>query len=89
MSVLIKGMNALPKDEGVLVVRHDDNGKTYIKYAVMCGGRIMYYVNPSEVMRLFKKYLEEYKDMLSKEQAINELQDALDSAECQWVEVEE
>ena len=41
----------------------------------------MYYVNPSEVMRLFKKYLEEYKDMLSKESAIEELQDALDSVE--------
>lgn len=48
----------------------------------------MYYVNPSEVMRLFKAYLEEYKDMLSKESAIDELQDALDSAECQWVEAE-
>jgi hypothetical protein len=48
----------------------------------------MYYVNPSEVMRLFKAYLEEYKDMLSKEAAIDELQDALDSAECQWVEAE-
>ena len=41
----------------------------------------MYYVNPSEVMRLFKKYIEEYKDMLSKEQETDELQDALDSAE--------
>lgn len=49
----------------------------------------MYYVNPSEVMRLFKAYLEEYKDMLSKEAAIDELQDALDNAECQWVEAEE
>ena len=48
----------------------------------------MYYVNPSEVMRLFKAYLEEYNDMLSKEAAIDELQDALDSAECQWVEAE-
>ena len=48
----------------------------------------MYYVNPSEVMRLFKAYLEEYKDMLSKEAAIDELQDALDNAECQWVEAD-
>ena len=48
----------------------------------------MYYVNPSEVMRLFKAYLEEYKDMLSKESAIDKLQDAIDSAESQWVEVE-
>lgn len=49
----------------------------------------MYYVNPSEVMTLFKTYLEEYKDMLSKESAIDELQDALDGAECQWVEAED
>ena len=49
----------------------------------------MYYVNPSEVMRLFKKYLEEYEDTLSKESAIEELQDALDSAECQWIEAED
>ena len=48
----------------------------------------MYYVNPSEVMRLFKEYLKEYGDMLSKESAIDELQDALDSAECQWIETE-
>ena len=48
----------------------------------------MCYVNPSEVMRLFKAYLEEYGDMLSKESAIDELQDALDSAECQWIETE-
>ena len=48
----------------------------------------MYYVNPSEVMRLFKKYLEEYGDVLNKESAIDESQDALDSAECQWIETE-
>ena len=48
----------------------------------------MYYVNPSEVMRLFRTYLEEYGDTLSKESAISELEDALDSAECQWIETE-
>ena len=48
----------------------------------------MYYVNPAEVMRLFKAYLEEYGDMLSKDSVINELEDALASAECQWVEAE-
>ena len=41
----------------------------------------MYYVNPSEVMRLLKAYLEEYKGMITKEMAIEELQDALDDAE--------
>lgn len=54
----------------------------------------MYYVKvkPSEVSevtklfkRLFKVYMEECKDMPSKEQ----LQDAPDSAECQWVEAED
>ena len=47
----------------------------------------MYYVNPTEVMKLFKAYLEEYKgNMVSKEAAIEELGDALDSAECEWIE---
>ena len=49
----------------------------------------MYYVNPSEVMKLFKAYLEEYGDMLSKDSAINELGDALASAECRRVETED
>lgn len=46
---------------------------------------MMYYVNPKEVMRLFAAYLEEYSDMISKECAIDELQDALDNAECEWI----
>ena len=37
MSVLIKGMDELPEDGAVLVVRHDDNGKTYIKFADVYG----------------------------------------------------
>lgn len=41
----------------------------------------MIYVLPESVMYKFKKYLEEYGNMLSKEQAIEELQDALDDAE--------
>ena len=49
----------------------------------------MFYVNPIEVMRLFKAYLEEYEvEMITKETAIEELQDALDSAECEWLESE-
>ena len=48
----------------------------------------MYYVNPSEVLRLFMAYLEGYGNTLSKDSAIEELQDALDSAECQWIETE-
>ena len=41
----------------------------------------MIYVLPESVMDKFKKYLEEYGNMISKEQAIEELQDALDDAE--------
>lgn len=41
----------------------------------------MRYVLPESVMYKFKKYLEEYGNMISKEQAIEELQDALDDAE--------
>ena len=41
----------------------------------------MRYVLPESVMYKFKEYLEEYGNMLSKEQAIEELQDALDDAE--------
>ena len=48
----------------------------------------MYYVNPEEVMRLFTAYLEEYGEMVSKDAVIEELEDALDSAECEWVPAE-
>ena len=37
MSILIKGMDEMPEDGAVLVVRHDDNGKTYIKFACTYG----------------------------------------------------
>ena len=37
MSVLIKGMDKIPEDGTVLMVKHDDNGKAYIKYAGMMG----------------------------------------------------
>lgn len=45
----------------------------------------MYYVNPEDVMRLFKVYLKDYGPMISKETAIEELKDALDSAEMEWI----
>ena len=37
MSILIRGMDEIPEDGAVLVVKHDDNGKVYIKYAGMMG----------------------------------------------------
>ena len=48
----------------------------------------MYFVNQEDVMRLFKSYLEDYHlcDLISKETAIEELKDALDSAEMEWIE---
>ena len=37
MSVLIRGMDKIPEDGAVLMVKHEDNGKVYIKYAGMMG----------------------------------------------------
>lgn len=37
MSILIKGMDKIPKDGADLVVKHDDDGKAYIKYVGMMG----------------------------------------------------
>lgn len=42
----------------------------------------MKYVKPGEVLEKFIKYLDEHSgDMVSKEEVIDELQDALDSVE--------
>jgi hypothetical protein len=50
----------------------------------------MYYVNPNEVMRLFETYLDDYNGgLISKETAKEELQDALDSADCEWIDKED
>ena len=37
MSVLIRDMDEIPEDGAVLVVKHDDDGKAYIKYAGVMG----------------------------------------------------
>ena len=37
MGVYVKGMDKIPEDGAVLVVKHDDNGKAYIKYACTYG----------------------------------------------------
>ncbi len=51
-----------------------------------CGKeQTMYYVNPNEVLKLFTAYIEEYGHVISKDTAIEELQDALDNAECEWI----
>jgi len=50
----------------------------------------MYYVNPHDVMWLFKTYLDDYNGgLISKETAKEELQDALDSADCEWIDKED
>lgn len=46
----------------------------------------MYYVNPKDVMHNFKSYLSEYADLISKETAIEELKDALDNADIEWID---
>lgn len=49
----------------------------------------MYYVNPKDLMRLFKDYIEEYGDNLTKEEAIEALSDAIDSADFTYGEEED
>lgn len=49
----------------------------------------MYYVNPDDVMRKFKEYLHDYDEMITKEDAIDELQDALDDADFEWIDKED
>ena len=47
----------------------------------------MRYVNPSDVLGRFCDYLSDYDhDLISKENAIQELQDALDSADYEEVD---
>jgi len=47
---------------------------------------VMYFVNPEDVMRLFKDYVEVYNGLISKEIAYEELENALDNAEGEWIE---
>lgn len=50
----------------------------------------MYYVDPNDVMRRFKDYLSDYDEaMITKELAIEELQDALDDADCEYIDKED
>lgn len=46
----------------------------------------MILVYPEDVLRKFKDYIKEYGDMLSADQAIEELEDALDSAKYEELE---
>lgn len=55
MSVLIKGMDEMPEDGAVLVVRHDDNGKTYIKFACTYGYSMELVKLPEQHGRLIDK----------------------------------
>jgi hypothetical protein len=48
----------------------------------------MYFVNPKDVMRLFKVYLEEQEGQITKSDAIECLVDALDNAEIEWIDNE-
>ena len=47
----------------------------------------MRYVNPTDVMNRFLRYLKEYdSELISKDSAIDELQDALDDAEYEEID---
>lgn len=46
----------------------------------------MYYANTEEVMQLFRKYVEAYNGLISKEIAYEELENALDSAGAVWID---
>ena len=46
----------------------------------------MHYVNAEEVMQLFRKYVEAYNGLISKEIAYEELENALESAEVERLE---
>lgn len=46
----------------------------------------MYYVNPNDVLRNFKKYIQEYNGKVTTTEILmEELQDAIDSAGITWV----
>ena len=52
MSVLIRGMDEMPEDGAVLMVKRDDDGKTYIKYAGMMGYHMELVILPEKHGRL-------------------------------------
>lgn len=46
----------------------------------------MYFVNPEDVKKRFELALESYNGLISKEIAKEELEDAIDNAEIEWIE---
>lgn len=46
----------------------------------------MRYVNSKDVLENFIRYLQGYSDLISKDEAIEELQDAIDSADYQEID---
>lgn len=86
MSVLIKGMDELPDDGAVLVVRHD-NGKVYIKDAYTYGYSMEMVALPEKHGRLFdsdevKKVLDDLPDSEDKWSAIALLEWAIEKRWC-------
>ena len=57
MSILIKGMDEMPEDGAVLVVRLDDNGKTYIKFACTYGYSMELVELPEEYEQMIEWYI--------------------------------
>ena len=86
MSVLIKGMDELPDDGAVLVVRHD-NGKVYIKDACTYGYHMEMVALPEKHGQLFdsdevKKVLNDLPDSEDKWGAIALLEWAIEKRWC-------
>ena len=87
MSVLIRGMDEIPEDGSVLVAKHDDNGKVYIKYAGIMGYSMELERIPERHGRLFdsdevKKVLDDLPDSEDKWSAIALLEWAIEKRWC-------
>lgn len=78
MAILIKGMDEIPEDGAVLVVRHD-NGKAYIKHACTYGYSMELVKLPESHGRLIDAD-ELYADMINGISAGN--LDVYDCADC-------
>ena len=87
MSVLIRGMDEIPEDGAVLMVKHDDNGKAYVKYAGVMGYSMEIAKLPEKHGRLFdetevKKVLHDLPDSEDKWGAIALLEWAVEKRWC-------
>lgn len=83
MGILIKGMDEIPEDGSMLVVRHDDNGKAYIKYARTYGYSMELVKQPT------KKYVIEKVGYTSIVVSITEQEASVIERFLKWAEVDD